>query len=503
MTSPIPFGPYSDVRKYVKTLPTSAPPGHQDRVAAYGIFRELYWTHNGTVKVMNRGLDEDDTPLYVPSARIVVDTMDRYVGPDMRFLVDPQAAGTPQSRLDAQLAIDSLMKRERFYSRYAANKLAGITVGDWCWHIVADPAKPQGRRLSILPLRPDHYFTVYEDEVIEGGDPDTLVRIKLVEIVQVGDEQQARVQTYDRTLDEAGTIYSSLEMWKPEEWYDETKSPLAVLSPPTPLPAAITAFPVYHIPNGLNLDNEPWGMSQIRGLAQILEALNQSNTDEDLSLALMGIGVYATDEPGRQTDATGNPTDWFISPGAVISNAKGLRKVEGLTSLAPYTDHINRLEGYMADATGATDAARGRLEVSEAESGIALTLRLAPTLAIARRSDQIVLDVHNQMIHDIVQMWLPTYEQMNFTDVQVNAVLGDKLPVNRAAEVELVGQLTTFGILSKGSARTYLISKGFSGMFDPAEGDLVLAEQQASAKAAVGGDDTEERADEELTDAGE
>jgi hypothetical protein len=251
------------------------------------------------------------------------------------------------------------------------------------------------------------------------------------------------------------------------------------------------------VPNGQEGQGGTFGSSEIRGLEGLQAALNQSTTDEDLALALMGLGVYATDSAGSPTDGQGNQVDWFIYPGAVLENARGLRRVEGLTTVQPYTDHIGRLEGYLADATGATDAARGRLEVAEAESGIALTIKLAPTLAKADEKDQIIVDVHNQMFYDLVQMWLPTYDHINIMDVRVFAVLGDKLPVNRQSEADLVSGLVLNHIMSAGSARNYLVSKGFTGMFDPQEGELVLAEMVAEAQA-VQSDPAVDRADAEL-----
>lgn len=484
MTQPVEFSPYSSVQRYVKTAPAWVPVKDQQRIASYQIYTEIYWSHvAGGYKVMNRGLDADDEPLYVPSSRIMVDTLNRYVGTGLTFAIDP-ATGSDASKLNGEVALNALFARERFSSRYAANKRRGLIKGDWCWHIVADPAKEPGKRLSILTVQPDSYFATYEDELVDGGDPDKLVQVRLVELVLVGDSTLARVQLYDKS--EGGAILSSLALWKQEEWFDKTKSPQQVLVPPTPLPDVITAFPVYHIPNGSEGQGGTFGSSEMRGLEVIQAGLNQSVTDEDLALALMGLGVYATDSAGSPTDQSGNPIDWLIYPGAVIQNSRGLRRVEGITSVAPYDSHVGRLEGYLADASGATDAARGRLEVTEAESGIALQIRLSPTLAKAVEKDQIIIDVHNQMFHDLIQMWLPTFEQMNFTDLTVTAVLGDKLPVNRAGEAELVSGLVVAGILSKASARTYLIAKGFTGMFDPTEGDLVLAEQVAEAAAAVG-----------------
>lgn len=486
MTAPVPFGPYSGVQPYVKATPAYAPPKDKDRIASYAIYRHLYWTHvDEAYKVMNRGLDSADEPVYVPSSRIVIDTMNRYIGTGLTFAVDV-TSGTEASQLAANQALTDLFARERFYSRYNASKHDGLIVGDWGWHVVADPDKPEGRRISLLRINPDSLFTTYEDELVDNGDPDKLMQVRLVELVEQDDKTLSRVQLYDKWNDgnPDGLIYSSVTLWKEEEWYDDSKHPVNTLAPPAPLPAAITSFPVYHIPNGENGQGGTFGSSEIRGLETLQAALNQSVTDEDLALALMGLGVYGTTEPGNPTNAKGETTDWFVYPGMVIQNSHGLHKIEGIDDIGPYTEHVKRLEGYLADATGATDAARGRLEVTEAESGIALQLKLAPTLAKAAEKDQIILDVHNQMFYDLVQMWLPTFENVNVKDVRVTATLGDKLPINRKAEAELVSGLVVAQIMSKASARKYLVGRGFAGMFDPREGELVLAEMVAEAQAA-------------------
>lgn len=498
------FGKYSTVAQYTPTKPSWVPPSHQDRIASYGTYREIYWSHVSTVyKVMNRGLDDLDDPVYVPSSRVMVETINRYVAPRLWFDIDP-STGQENTQILARQTFQALFERERFASRYAANKRDGLITADWLWHIVADPNKPEGSRISLLTVKPESYFPVFEDETVQGGDPYKMVMVLLAEPVQVGDEQQVRVQRYQRGEGEDTLIYSSLEYWKQDEWFlwrydDEAKTPVSVPLAPTPLPAGIKAFPVYHIPNTAEV-GEVFGSSEMRGLEVLQAALNQSATDEDLALALMGIGLYATDEAGAPVNASGVATPWYISPGGVIENSKGLRRVEGITTLVPYTDHINRLEGWMGDATGATDAARGRIEVQEAESGIALQLRLAPTLTRAEEKDQIIKDVHGQMFYDLVQMWFPAYEDINFTDVRVFPVTGDKLPVNRVQEAELVNGLVLAGILSAASARTYLATKGFTGMFDPREGELVLAEKVATAAAEGGDSALEGREGDELED---
>jgi hypothetical protein len=488
MAEAVAFGKWSSVQQFVKNSPGWVPPAHQARIAAYGVYQEIYWSHIAKdYKVMNRGLDADDQPLYVPSSRIVVDTLDRYIAPELTFRVD-SATGNESTQLDATASFTALFARERFSSRYAAAKRDGIITADWGWHITADPAKPEGSRLSLVPFKAQSYFPVFEDETVLGGDPDKMVMVILAEEMQIGEDQRVRTQRYIRQ--ENGQILSSVDLWEPDKWFlwrydDDDSSPVQNLVPPTLLPPQITAFPVYHVPHRPET-GEVFGSSPMRGLEVLQAGANQAMTDEDLALALTGLGVYATDAPGGPMDRDGNPVAWAIYPGAVIENAKGMRKVDGINNLQPYTDHIGRIEGYMADASGATDAARGRLEVTEAESGVALQLRLGPTLALAKVQDTIVLDVHRQMFYDLTQMWFPAFEGKNFTDVTVVPVLGDKLPVNRAAEVTMVNELVLSGILSKASARQYLASKGFNGIFDPREGDLVLAEKVGEAQASMG-----------------
>jgi hypothetical protein len=509
MAIAMPFGKYSTVLGYNPELPGWVPEAHKERIASYQLYQEIYWSHVGTTyKLMNRGLDESDDPLYVPSSRIMIETINRYVAPKLWFRVEPvlvpgqeapDTSGSDPAILAATQAFTDLFARERFASRYAANKREGLIKADWLWHIVADPDKEQGKRISLLTVKPENYFPVFEDETVLGGDPDKMVMVVLAELIQVGDEQQVRTQRYIKQ--ENGTIVSTTDTWKTDEWFrwrhdDDAKQPIEVVSPPALLPAGITAFPVYHIPNTSEV-GEVFGSSEMRGLEVLQAALNQSMTDEDLALALMGLGLYATEDKGSPTDSAGNSIPWYIAPGAVLENAKGLRKVEGLTTMAPYTDHVNRLEGYLGDATGATDAARGRMEVAEAESGVALQLRLAPTLSRAEEKDNIVLDVHRQMFYDLATMWFAAFEEMNLASVSVLPVLGDKLPVNRVAEAELVGGLVLGGILSAASARKYLASKGFNGMFEEDEEAIVLAEKKANAAAEGGTDDLGDRAAQE------
>lgn len=496
MTSPLPFGKYSSISSFSIPAPSWAPPAHQPRLSAYALYEQIYWSHvDTTYKLMNRGLDGEDQPLYVPSSRIIIDTMNRYVGTGMTYAIDPET-GTDATQLLARQVFQTLFARERFSARYTAAKRHNLlTQGDMVWHVMADPLKPEGARLSLVPVKPESYFPTTEDEITAGGDPNHVVQVRLVELITEGDTILARVQLYDRSDD--GPILSSLTLWKQDEWFNPEKSPVQVIVPPTPLPPQITAMPVYHVPNGSET-GELFGSSELRGLETLQAALNQSNTDEDIAVAMMGLGVFATDSPGSPVTPDGTPRGWFLYPGAVIEDAKGLRRLDGITTLAPYTEHIGRIEGYLADASGATDAARGRIEVTEAESGVALQLRLGPTLAKAAEKDLIIQDVHAQLFYDLVNMWLPTFEGVNVTDVRVFPQFGDKLPVNRKAEAEIISNLMIAGIVSAGSARRYLGERGFDGLFDVAEAELILAEKVATA-AAEGADPAQDRQANELT----
>lgn len=497
MTQPGLFTPYSTI-PWTTTPPAWVSPLEASRINSYSIYDELYWSHISTAyKVMSRDGNEE-APIYVPTSRIIVEAVNRYVGKGLWFAPDP-LTGSPASRKAAVDAFTALFRRERFRTRYAANKRYGIIRGDWAWHVLADPNKPEGSRISILPVDPASYFPVFESDRVEGGSPDKIVAVYLADRVQVGDKFFVNRQRYEKVVNPNGTvtIWSELAQFEETKWFTEGESAEAVISPLTALPPDITAIPVYHIPHQYEPAN-PFGSSELRGLETVAAAVNQAVTDEDLALALMGLGVYATDQPGSPIDpTTGEAREWFIYPGAVIENSKGLRKVEGVSSVQAYTEHIGRLFGFLQQATGAVDAAIGRVDVQVAESGVALALELAPMLAKAEEQDDVIADVHNQMFWDL-RAWLKVYEGINIDDVVMLATFKDKLPTNRKAEAELVTMLTatTPPVLSAQSAREYLARKGFD-MFAEDEDQRVLTEQQANAAASMANDPFAARAGQE------
>lgn len=488
MTQPGAFTPYSTVKPWSTTPPSWVADADKERIMAYQVYEEIYWSHiSTTYKVMTRDTAEEE-PLYVPSSRIIVETVNRYVGKGLTVTVQPES-GSPATRTLAEQMLAQLFARERWHSRYDGNKRYGLIRGDWCWHILADPAKPEGTRLRILPVDPASYFPIPDPD-----DEDRIIGVHLAERILQGDTFVVRRQTY-RKDPLTGVITSELAIFEEDKWFQGDASAQRILQPPTPLDPRITAIPVYHIPN-FYTPGDRWGSSELRGLETVAAGINQAVTDSDLALALMGLGVYATDQPGSPIDpTTGQARDWFIYPGAVIENSKGLRKVEGVTGMEGYDSHIPRLWNFMREAASATDAAMGKIEVDIAESGVALYLQLSPTLTMAEEKDRLIKDVITQMMYDL-QRWFEVYEGTNFTDVLLVPTFGDKLPTNRKAEVDLVAALmgTIPPVLSAQSARNYLVAKGFTGMFAEDEEDRVMVEMQQVAAAQQGTDTVGERA---------
>lgn len=487
MTQPGLTTPYSSVAPLFGAVPSWVPSLEAERIQSYNAYDDIYWNNNDSFRILMRGGDAEEDVIYVPTPRTIIETLNRYVGARMGFVCD-EATGSPASRELARLTFTNLFRRERFFSNYNANKRFGLIRGDWLWHITANPLKPEGTRLSILPVHPASYFPVYESDRIPGGDPDKIVAVHLVDQIMEGEDVAVRRQTYEKFVDEstgAVTISSELSVFKMDEWFDAAKSPIRVITPLTTLPPEITAIPVYHIKNGTE-PNNPYGSSELRGFERVLAAVNQAFTDEDITLALEGLGVYATDSAARPIDKdTGEATDWSVYPGRVVQNAAGFRRVPGVGSVVPYGDHIDRMVRALKEASGANDAAIGQVDVAVAESGVALLLHLAPALAKAEEQDQVIRDVHAQLFHDL-RAWLDVYEGVNVLDVDVLPTFGDKLPRNHKQNVELVVAMmaTVPPILSAASARRWLATQGLEEMFDPNEEALVAAEQDAAAARA-------------------
>jgi hypothetical protein len=496
---------YTTIAPWLGALPGWVPEVEQTRIAAYDKYEEIYWSsEEGFVEVM-RG--DNDNPVFMPTARILVNTVNRYTAPGFGWrvqpLVDP-AAEPPaegalpvvdQNVLIAQLAFDQLFAREQFISKFNSAKLKGIRRGDWLFHVIADDTKPLGKRIKIMVVHPSAYFPVYESDLVVGGDTEKLIRVHLAEQVRVDNQDKVNRLTYERLFDASGVqtgIQVSQGVFSLQDWAKGDSKPERTIISAKLLPPSIPAIPVYHLKNIDSTDR--YGSSELRGSESVLLGINQTISDEDLTLAMDGIGVYAT-SGGPPVDAQGNTSDWIMGPGRVLSNAPDLRRVSGAGSVAPYGDHYDRLVEAVKQAAGISDVAIGKVDSATAESGIALLIQLGPILAYTQDKDQHILDVMGQMFYDLC-FWLTEYEELPLIGtgeagtpspvILVQPTIREKIPTNRKEVFDRVIALRSM-IPPLISIPTALDMLREIGMVIPeGEAEAVDAEQAAAATALLG-----------------
>lgn len=469
---------YSNARPLLGALPSHVTGDEAERVATYQLYEEIYWNVPDTFKIVQRGTDLQQ--IYIPSARMMVEAINRYYG--VKFSYDVRG-GSPADREATGGAFRTLFRRERFFSKFNSFKRFSLVRGDALWHIVADPAKPPGRRISIHELDPARYFPIY--------DPDDVERILGCHLVQLikdakGDTVAQR-QTY-RKDPETGAILSSLGTYKATAWDDrnlqQKSDPPAVelieeLVPEFQLPPPITALPVYHVRNQWQ-SGDVYGSSDIRGFEPIVAGINQGISDEDLAIALDGLGVYWT--TAERPDG-----GWVLGPGSVIEGEgdEEFTRVSGVSSVEASQSHLNWLLNAMKQAMGTPDIAIGNVDVSVAESGIALALQMSPLLTKAAEREDELLAVHDNMFFDLSRMWFPAYEQNGAgLNVDVMPTVGTAMPTDRKAKLEEIILLLTNQLVSPEYARMLLTAE--LGYEFPAEmGEDVVASIKALAEATT------------------
>jgi hypothetical protein len=474
------FTPYSNTTGlFTEGLPTWMDAYDAERIHAYQVYEQIYWSVPETFKLVLRGT-ENASPIYVPTARTIVDTTNRYLCPKPAFVIDPDL-GSPQDQADCKRMFSSLFRRERFWSKFQSNKLYGVLRGDWCWYITANPAKPVGRRIKIEAVDPAAYFPVPHPL-----DPDQIIAVHIVEQVQndQGDIFIKR-QTYTKGADPVNndgsdtTIYNSIGYFEVDKWQALDDAAITVLKPPTALPPQITAIPVYHIRN-IETPGDPYGSSELRGFERIMAAVNQAVSDEELALALEGLGMYATDG-GPPQDERGNPTDWVLGPGRVVEHGAGSKfeRISGINSVTPVQDHLKFLINAIKEAAAVPDAATGKVDVQVAESGIALAMQLHPLLSKIDVRTEPITDVHNQMFWDL-RAWFAAYEQFD-TPCVVEAYFDNSIAVNVKEKVQEILAIVGAGLADADWGRTELEKYGY--VFPDGTGQAVIDEARARALA--------------------
>jgi len=481
--------PYTTAKPFFGVLETWLPAEDAQRMAAYQLYESIYRNVPEAFKLVQRG--SDARPIYVPSAKTLIEAKNRFLAVGWNYTFDPRL-GTDQERADVGAALQSLFRRELLYTKFSTQKRWGLIRGDQVWHITANPLKPQGRRLSIYEVDPASYFPIEDpwnsDKILGCHLADPVVDSEGVTVI--------KRQTYRK--DEAtGKVTYELSWWEVGGWDDREGSGQELKPaknipegeynkpvPPTPLPDPITSIPVYHIKNS-RTPNASFGSSELEGFERIIAAVNQAISDEELALALEGLGLYATTS-GPPVDDDGKETTWKIGPGYVaeIDAEADFKRVNGVSSVSPVLDHVRYLEGAMREASGVPDIAIGSVDVQTAESGIALAFKMSPILAGNAEKEQEILSKMDHMLYDLTKMWFPAYEEMAPVMAQAVSVVNDPMPVNRQAIIdEVVALMGTDPPLISAEYARQLLSEKLGMDFTETMGEAIVAEAAAISAA--------------------
>lgn len=423
----------------------------RERIAAYIKYDQMYW--NDPKQFALRVL-EGEEPLYIPNARIIVDTTAHYLMKGLEIVVE--------NGNDADKKfLDEFLKREVFYSRFNTAKTAGVARGDWVFHMTANPKKSEGSRISLVSIDPSTVFPIWDED-----QPDKMIGCHIaVQYYTDEDPDKMRVRRLTYLLEEndAGERRVTREEHIFEidpKWYGPKAKILKTIYQKAYLDSRITSIPVYMFRNK-SWDGEDFGSSELRGLETILEKVSQGDTDVSAALALEGLGVYATDG-GRPVDDQGVETTWEVSPGRVMEVPTGsyFRRVEGVTSITPATDQIDYLEDKAHKAAGLTDVALGTVDAQIAQSGIALAIRFQPTLAKIETRDQHCIDILTQLFFDW-KTWVEVFESVTLKG-DIIPVIGEKLPQDRTTKVNELNNMKDRGIIPDQFYRDEMEKLGYS-----------------------------------------
>lgn len=479
------FSQYSTIEPLLSQdmLPSWIPNGDDKiRCAAYDLYEQIYRNIPHAFEILQRGTEVD--PIYLPSARKCIEATNRYLGVGFDYAL---VGGNDADRKVVGDALNILFRREKFRAKFSSIKRFSLIKGDALWHVVANPDAPQGRRISLHELDPGSYFPIYDID-----DTEKLLGVHIVApYVDPNDKQKSLVkrQTYrkiDNGPGNSNTITSELAIFESDGWDDRQLlvddnyqlKPYKSLVKQFNLPAQITSIPVYHISNQYQ-GGLQFGLSDLSGFERVIAALHQAITDEELSLALDGLGVY-------WSTAAAPSTGWALGPGSVVEGADGeaFERISGVTNVTPFQDHLSFLNGEIKQAMGTPDIAIGNVDVQVAQSGIALALQMGPIIARNSEKEDELLATQDHLLFDLINGWLPAYESLPEFNISAEPKFADPMPVDRDAVIKEITTLlgTTPPVISAEYARKVLTDKlGYE--FPDTMGDDIIAEIQANSKA--------------------
>jgi hypothetical protein len=437
-----------DEVKFQKLLGNVVSNDDKIRLKAYLIYEDMYHNRPENIRITLRGDDEDSIQIYMPSAKKCIEAVNRFLAVGWNITQDPGTNPDQETSVLVAAVLDKLFKRERMKAKFAQLKRYMLIKGDALLHVRADPRKPPGRRICIDELKPEHYFPIENaDGEIIGchivdviKNPKSTLRLKY----HRGNEIVKR-QTYRQELDETGLptgrITSQLGLYAIGKWDDRVLPAADIelierIRDEYYLPKEIQHIPVYHWRN-TPPPGSTFGMSELAGVESIVNAINQSMSDEDLTLIMQGLGVYWTDA-SPPLNAAGEQVEWEISPRSVVQVASGgqFGRVSGITTVQPFGDHIRALDEAIQQALGLSDVAMGLVnDTSVAESGVALALKLSPLLAKNKEKELDILDTSDQFIYDLINGWIKAYERISVDGVNYVNIFDDAMPKNKSKDL--------------------------------------------------------------------
>lgn len=471
------------LKSYTNALGNITDPMDQQRCKAYNLYDDFYYNRPETFKVSLKG--SSDVEIYLPSTKKIIDTTARFLAKDFDWTLKGGNIS------EVQNCLADIKKREALTEKFVRAKKSGLRRGDAVWHITADGQKDKGKRISIHTLHPSCYFPIEDGSRVIGCHLVDLVDDPRESNVAPNNRKQvARRQTYRKESD--GRISSEARLFELGGWDDRNLPPdelkplsgVRILMSKKLLPEEIKTIPVYCVSNNVP-EGSSWGISQVAGIEYIISALNQSTTYEDLALVLHGLGVYVTTS-GPPQDANGNPSTYKLHPGNVveIGTDDKFERVTGIMSVSPFQEHMQWLDAYAAKGLGLPDMATGKIDVSVAQSGIALALEMGPIISENEDKQLAIGAVWDQIGHDLIQGWLPAFEDIESPSTVWETTFGNPMPVNRETKIDELIQLKTAGLLLIDEVRQSMEEFGYQYRTDITE--QLLEEAAKIADTAMG-----------------
>lgn len=485
----------------------------QKRIQVYDLYENIYINSIATLRIQLRG--DDSVPLLMPSGRKIVEATNRFLGVNFDYLVESDKGSDEATRQAVDGYMAQWFKREAIRATFGRSKRWGLIRGDAVLYVHANPSKKSGERISITELDPRQVFLIEDNQ-------QRVVGVHMVEIVQDfrtpddDSKKLARRRTFRKTRDDKGNftgeVTGELTHWESDKWDDRNLKPADMKRVASadfdedelPLEKPISELPIYRWRNN-PMQNTSYGCSVLAGFETLMYGINQSLTDEDATMVFQGLGMYVTNAAPPVDPNTGEVTDWNIGPMQIIEigTEQTFTRVTGVDSLEPFQNHMSFMdEKGLSEGGGVPEVAVGRVDVTIAESGIALNLQFMPLLAANAEKEEEIIVTLDQLLHDVTTMWLPAYEPELFpnaallADISCVAVFDDPMPKNRDAEVQETLLLRTSNLILTTMAIAKLrklgwefptvADDGVTPLTDQDIADMLLKQAEADASVGLG-----------------